>query len=94
MWCSTTPVPNNSHGKWENGTFGRHKDEDLVFNQAALEVIRKHPEILVNDLNGFVRSSASFDNWRKGTDVHFWGSAEQKLVGKAVADAVQEALGK
>lgn len=93
MWCSTTPVPNNSHGTWDNGTFGRRKDEDLVFNKAALEVISKHPEILVNDLNAMIRNSAAFDNWRKGTDVHFWGGAEQALVGKAVADAVSKALG-
>jgi hypothetical protein len=94
MWCSTTPVPNNSHGTWDNGTFGRRQDEDLVFNRAAMEVISRYPEILVNDLNGYIRNSAAFDNWRKGTDVHFWGSAEQAQVGKAVADAIGKALGK
>jgi acyl-CoA thioesterase-1 len=92
VWCSTTPVPDNSHGKWDNGTFGRRKDEDLVFNKAAAEVIRRHPEIRVNDLNGYIRNSAGFDHWRKGTDVHFWGREEQELVGKAVAEAIKTAL--
>ena len=92
MWCATTPVPNNSHGVWDQVAMGRRKDEDLAFNQAALEVMRKHPEILINDLNGFVRSSAAFDKWRTGTDVHYWGGAEQHLVGKAVAEAMKQAL--
>ncbi|MBN2642915.1 MAG: SGNH/GDSL hydrolase family protein, partial [Victivallales bacterium] len=34
IWCTTTPVPNSSGGQ-----YGRRKDEDLVYNKAALEVI-------------------------------------------------------
>lgn len=93
MWCSTTPVPNDSNGVW-TAPMGRKKDADLIFNQAALDVIRQDPEIRVNDLNAFVRNTAAFDTWRKGSDVHFWGREEQALVGKAVADAVRAALGK
>jgi len=94
MWCATTPVPNNSSGRWGGVAMGRRKDEDLVFNRAALEVISRHPEIMVNDLNGFIRRSRSLDNWRKGKDVHFWGRAEQEIVGRAVADAIRKALEK
>lgn len=89
MWCSITPVPNDSFGHWAEGTMGRRKDEDLVFNRAALEVLEDHPDILVNDLNKAIRESKALDEWRKGTDVHFWGCPEQEVVGKAVADAVK-----
>ena len=92
MWCTTTPVPNDSHGRWPTGVFGRRKDEDLVYNRAALEVIRRHPEILVNDLNAFVRGSPEFDAWRNQADVHFWDGRLQGLIGQAVAGAVTRAL--
>jgi hypothetical protein len=98
MWCSTTPVPNSSIGRWDNVTMGRRKDEDLVFNRAALEVISKHPDILINDLNRSVRDAVKntdlFDKWSKGTDVHFWHGPQQKVVGAAVAKAVQDGLNK
>jgi len=63
IWCTTTPVPNSNFGR-----YARRKDEDLVFNKAALEVISQHPKIQVNDLNAFIRQSKAFDEWRKGTD--------------------------
>ena len=96
MWCSTTPVPNSSVGRWDNVTMGRRKDEDLVFNQAAMEVIKRHPEILINDLNATVREAAkttpAFEPWKKGKDVHFWHRPQQEIVGRAVAKAVDRAL--
>ncbi len=96
MWCSTTPVPNSSVGRWAAGLMGRRKDEDLVFNRAAMEVMAKHPDILINDLNGAVRNAVEttdlFDDWSKGTDVHFWHGPLQQVVGKAVAEAVKKAL--
>jgi hypothetical protein len=98
MWCSTTPVPNSSIGRWDNVTMGRRKDEDLAFNRAALEVISKHPDILINDLNRSVRDAVKntdhFVDWSKGTDVHFWHGPQQKVVGAAVAKAVKDALKK
>jgi hypothetical protein len=72
---------------------GRVKDADIAFNRAAMEVMKNHPEILINDLNAFVRGSAAFDKWREGSDVHFWGKTESSLVGNAVAEAVKNALG-
>jgi hypothetical protein len=91
MWCSTTPVPSKGN-VWGTPPMGRRKDEDLVMNKAALEVIERHPEIRVNDLNAFIRGSKAFDKWREGNDVHFWGKTESDLVGKAVADAIKKAL--
>jgi uncharacterized sulfatase len=96
MWCSTTPVPNNSVGTWDGVTMGRRKDEELVFNKAALEVVKRHPDILINDLNAAVREAAAthpeFADWNKGTDVHFWRRPEQEVVGQAVAREIKGAL--
>lgn len=92
MWCTTTPVPNDSHGRWPTGTFGRRKDEDLVFNAAAMEVVARHPDILVNDPNTLIRESPEFEAWRQQNDVHFWGRAEQERVGRHVAETIQAAL--
>lgn len=89
IWCSTTPVPNDN-----KGTYARRKGASEVFNQAAIEVMRRHPEILVNDLYQVVNGSPVFDNWRKTVDVHFNKPEEQKLLGEAVAAAVRKALGK
>lgn len=91
MWCTTTPVPNNGN-VWGTPPLGRQKDADLVFNQAAREVMNRHPEILINDLNAVIRDNPAFDTWRTGTDVHFWGNPEAEIVGKAVADAIKKAL--
>lgn len=92
MWCTTTPVPNDRIGRWAEGAMGRRKDEDRVFNRAALEVMARHPDIAVNDLNRVIRQSPVFDRWRRGNDVHFWDSVEQEAVGRAVAEAVRRAL--
>ena len=86
IWCATTPVPNSSGGK-----YGRQKGDSVEFNKAAMEVMRKHQEIQINDLHKVVNDSPAFDKWRKGSDVHF-GAAEQPILGKAVADAVIAAL--
>ena len=39
IWCETTPVPNSSRGP-----YARRKGEASVYNKAAMEVIRKHPQ--------------------------------------------------
>jgi acyl-CoA thioesterase-1 len=88
IWCSTTPVPNSNKGQ-----YARRKGAAAVFNQAAMEVMRKHPEIQVNDLYQVVAGSPVFDDWRKGNDVHF-RPAEQAVLGEAVAAAVRKALKK
>lgn len=90
VWCTTTPVPNDNI--WADGTTSRQKDEDLVFNKAALEVIERYPEIYVNDLNQYIRDNPAFDEWRKGKDVHFWDEALQERVGAAVAARLREVI--
>jgi hypothetical protein len=94
MWCATTPIPNTYFGRWSEGLMGRRRGEALVYNKAALEVLGKHPDILVNDLHKVIADDDSgvFDDWRKGKDVHFWGRPQQEVVGKAVADAIKRAL--
>lgn len=92
MWCSTTPVPQSSVGYWKEGTMGRKHGADLIFNAAAMEVLAKHPDILINDLNAKIRQSDDFEKWWQGKDVHFWGKLEQDIVGGFVAEAISKAL--
>lgn len=87
IWCTTTPVPNDN-----TGTYARRKGAPAEFNAAALEVMKEHPDILINDLHGLVESSPVFDEWRKTRDVHFYREEEQQALGEAVARAVRQAL--
>lgn len=87
IWCTTTPVPNDN-----KGPYSRHKGAELDFNRAALEVVGRHPEILVTDLHRVVDGSPLFDNWRKGSDVHFNRKDEQTCLGEAVAGTIRKAL--
>jgi dienelactone hydrolase len=87
IWCSTTPVPN--HNK---GPYARRKDASAEFNAAALEVMRRHPDILVTDLHSVVDGSPVFDKWRKQNDVHFYQMEEQQALGQAVAAGIRKAL--
>jgi len=96
MWCTTTPVPQSRTGRWPEpiGHAGRRQDEDLVFNAAAMEVMQRHPDIRVSDLNGFARAAPELEAWHQQHDVHFWGGAEQQVVGTYVAEQIMRALGK
>jgi hypothetical protein len=87
IWCATTPVPNNSRGP-----YARRKGEASVYNKAAMEVISKHPEILVNGLHKTISESKAMGKWRKGSDVHFWSGELQAVLGNAVGDAVTRAI--
>lgn len=89
VWCTTTPVPNNSYG-----TYARRKDEDLVYNKVLEPVLKKYPQVTVCDLNAVVRNSKVFDNWRKGNNVHFYSEEERKALGDAVAAAILKAAAK
>ncbi len=89
MYVTTTPVQNDSgSARYAFRTKGAEDD----FNNAAREVLKAYPEILICDLAGNIDSSPEFDNWRKGRDVHFWKAEEQALVGKTVAESVKKAL--
>lgn len=87
IWCTTTPVPQDNKSQ-----YARRKGADVVFNQAAAEVMQRHPEILINDLHGLISQSPIYDNWRKGMDVHFYQKPEQELLGASVAEVVKKAL--
>lgn len=87
IWCTTTPVPQDNKSQ-----YARRKGADVLFNQAAAEVMQRHPEILINDLHGIITSSPVYDNWRKGMDVHFYQKSEQEGLGLAVAEVVKKAL--
>ena len=87
IWCNTTPVPSDL-----GNTSGRRKDEEIIYNQAALDIISQHPEILITDLNKTVRDSPVFDEWRKGDNVHFYTEEERKALGDAVAATVKRAI--
>ncbi|MGQ1784614.1 MULTISPECIES: SGNH/GDSL hydrolase family protein [unclassified Saccharicrinis] len=45
IFATTTPVPANAKG--------RFKGDSIKFNMAALEVLRNHPEIVINDLYAY-----------------------------------------
>jgi hypothetical protein len=87
IWCETTPVPNSSRG-----LYARRKGEAAVYNKAAMEVISKHPEILVNDLHKTISESKAMEKWRQGSDVHFWSGELQAVLGNAVGDAVTRGI--
>ena len=87
VWCSTTPVPN--HNK---GTYARRKGAAKEFNEAALEVIKRHPEVIVTDLYGVIAKSPVFDAWRRQNDVHFYKAEEREVLGEAVAAGIRKAL--
>ena len=86
VFATTTPVPNDN-----KSTYARRKGASAEFNKAALEVMKKYPDIIINDLYGAVQGSPVFDHWRTTKDVHFYKPEEQAVLGKAVADAVKKA---
>ena len=59
-----------------------------------MEVMRRHPEILVTDLYSLVDGSPAFDDWRKGNDVHFYQKDEREIIGSAVAATIRKAIKK
>ena len=85
--CSTLEQKTAFSGKTNHGVF----EKLLEFNKAALEVVRKYEDIQINDLYKVVNDSPAFDKWRIGTNVHY-GAEQQPILGKAVADAVREAI--
>jgi hypothetical protein len=87
IWCQTTPVQSDTKSK-----YARREGAAKVFNQAALEVMSKHPDIIINDLHGLVSDAPEFKSWWKTTNVHFYQKTEQKTLGEAVARSVKKAL--
>ncbi|MFK7851096.1 MAG: SGNH/GDSL hydrolase family protein [Akkermansiaceae bacterium] len=87
IWCATTPVPTDIKSQ-----YARRKEAPKIFNDAALEVMKTHPEIIITDLYGVVSESSVFEDWWKTKDPHFYKPEEQKALGDAVAASVKKAL--
>ncbi len=87
VWASTTPVPGDILGQ-----YARKESDAALYNQAAREVMKRHPDILINDLYGVVADSNTFDAWRGSGDVHFYKEEETKALGQAVANGIRSAL--
>ena len=87
IWCTTTPVPNDRIAQAT-----RRKGACVEYNAAALEVMRRHPDILINDLHAVIEGSPVFDEWRTGNDVHFHRPEERQAIAEAVAASVLAAL--
>lgn len=82
VFATTTPVPANAKG--------RYKGDSLKFNKAALEVLSKYPEIIINDLYLFTKPHQK--KWALALgDVHYneLGFNQQ---GKEVAQIISNIL--
>jgi len=87
IWCNTTPVPTDIKSQ-----YSRRKESPALYNAAALEVMKKHPEILITDLYGVVETSAVFQPWWQTKDPHFYKPEEQQALGQAVAETIKKAI--
>ena len=97
IWVTTCPVPNGygpagalKDGKATGRTAGVMKK---YLNPWALEVVKKHPRIIICDQWQFVKKHENdiYKEWWAGKNVHFGGEAADAL-GKMLAEKVQEAL--
>ena len=80
VWASTTPVP--------EGANGRIRGDELVVNQVAAKVMKKH-EVEINDLYGAVLPHV--EKFQRPRDVHFTQKGSAFLAQK-VAGAIEKAL--
>ncbi len=82
IFATTTPVPENSRG--------RIAGDAKKYNQAALEVLKDYPEIVVNDL--YALSKPHQSEWAKApTDVHY-NSKGQRAQAEQVAKVIKQVL--
>ena len=81
IFATTTPVP--------QGEAGRKVGDDILYNKAALTVMRKH-KVSINDLHGLMANRMSQFGIRPG-NVHFTPEGSMLLAEK-VAKALKEAL--
>ncbi|MHC5056438.1 MAG: SGNH/GDSL hydrolase family protein [Planctomycetota bacterium] len=84
VFATTTPVP--------EGEPGRVAGDAARYNKVALEVLRDHPRIAVNDLYGFTKPNQS-KWWVRPGNVHY-GPEGRKAQGDEVARAILKALGR
>jgi len=82
IFCTTTPVP--------DGEPGRHAGDAAKYNKAASQVLKKHPEILINDLYSFTKPNHE-QWWTKPGNVHY-NDAGKNAQGDEVARVILKAL--
>ncbi|MBJ2175932.1 SGNH/GDSL hydrolase family protein [Aureibaculum sp. A20] len=82
IFATTTPVPKNAKGRFEG--------DSVTFNTAALEVLKKYPDIIINDLYSFTKPNAKIWAQEPG-NVHYndLGFTQQ---GKEVARLITKEL--
>jgi lysophospholipase L1-like esterase len=83
IFCTTTPVP--------EGSSGRLPGDEVTFNKAAIEVMKKH-KVAINDLHAFASTKAVASKQNKA-NVHY-SKAGSQLLGTQVANTVRTALKK
>ncbi len=100
IWVTTCPVPNGNEKAGELSADGKAPGRkagvmDKYLNPWALEVMKRHPEILICDQWQFVKEGADglYAEWWKGKNVHFGGKPATEL-GRLLARRVMTALGK
>ncbi|MEP1487557.1 MAG: SGNH/GDSL hydrolase family protein [Algibacter sp.] len=82
VFATTTPVPENAKGRFEG--------DSIKYNKAALEVLTKYPDIVINDLYTF--TLPHLEEWAKEPgNVHYKELGFSKQ-GKEVARIVSENL--
>lgn len=81
VFATTTPVP--------PGEAGRKEGDDLLYNEAALEVMKRHG-VRINDLHSVM--AGKMDRYGKAPgDVHFTEEGAG-ILAEAVANSIREAL--
>jgi len=78
VFATTTPVPLNAKG--------RYKGDRILYNKAALEVLSKYPEIVINDLYSFTKPNVKEWAQEEG-NVHYNQLGYQKQ-GEEVAKVI------
>ena len=84
IFATTTPVP--------EGEPGRFAGDARKYNEAALKVMRKYPEIIINDLFAFTKANHS-EWWSKPGNVHY-NQDGKNAQGDEVARVILETLTK
>ncbi len=82
IFATTTPVPENAAG--------RRAGDAVRYNQTALEVMAKHPEIQINDLYALTKPMQA-EWWVEPGNVHY-ERVGQKAQAHAVASKIAESL--
>jgi len=80
IWATTTPVP--------AGARGRMQGDEVLFNQAAAEVMKRHG-VRIDDLCGTITPKLAKAQRRR--DVHFTAKGS-KMLGRKVADEISSVL--